>query len=107
MNEITYVEASRKLGERMLTQGGQTDAERIANGLQWVLARPAKPAEVAVLVAGLTADRKLFEQRPDDAKQFLTVGASPVPLNLNQAELAAYALTANVLLNLDEAVTRE
>lgn len=107
MNEITYVEAARKLGERMLTQGGQTDAERIASGFQWVLARPAKPAEVAVLVAGLNEDRTLFEQRPDDAKQFLAVGAAPVPLNLNQAELAAYALTANVLLNLDEALTRE
>jgi hypothetical protein len=39
--------------------------------------------------------------------KLVSIGASKADPNLNTPELAAYALTANVLLNLDEVVTRE
>ena len=51
--------------------------------------------------------RDRFQQEPDAAVQLTTVGASKVNPNVNASELAAYTLTANVLLNLDEVVTRE
>ncbi|MEY3392418.1 MAG: hypothetical protein RLZZ322_1267, partial [Verrucomicrobiota bacterium] len=34
-------------------------------------------------------------------------GLSPVPADLDKAQLAAWTVTANTLLNLDETVTRE
>ena len=40
MNDPTYVEASRKLAERMMKEGGATAEERIAFAFQLATARP-------------------------------------------------------------------
>ena len=56
---------------------------------------------------GLAADVARFRQDLDAAKQLVALGESKSNANLDSAELAAYTLTANVLLNLDEVVTRE
>ena len=41
------------------------------------------------------------------AKKLVTQGDAPVDPKLNVSELAAYTMTASVILNLDEVVTRE
>jgi hypothetical protein len=107
LNEITYVEAARKLGERMLTQGGLTTKERLSYGFRVVTSRWPTIDELSVLVEGFKEDLARFEKNPDAAKQYLSVGRSQVLTGLSTNELAAYSLTANVLLNLDEVVTRE
>ena len=107
LNEITYVEAARKLGERMLSEGGLTPEARLSFGFRLVTARPPLDQELAVLVEGLQADLARFQAAPESATQYLGYGTSPSPSTLAPLELAAYALTANVLLNLDEVVTRE
>ena len=63
--------------------------------------------ERALLVAGLNDDVAHFRQNADAARQLVTLGESKASSTLDPVELAAYALTANVLLNLDEVVTRE
>jgi hypothetical protein len=35
MNDVAYLEAARKLGERVLREGGATDAERIHMPCWW------------------------------------------------------------------------
>ena len=40
------------------------------------------------------------------AKKVIAVGESPVPADVAPAELAAYTMVANLLLNLDEVVTK-
>ncbi|MFN9721550.1 MAG: PSD1 and planctomycete cytochrome C domain-containing protein [Planctomycetota bacterium] len=107
MNEITYVEAARKLGERMMTEGGDSAEERLIYGFRTATARRPAPAEIAVLLGGLQEDLARFQKHPDAASRYLTVGTSRSPESLDPAELAAWSLTANVLLNLDEVVTRE
>jgi len=107
LNEVTYVEAARKLGERMLREGGSTDEARLSFGFRLATARPPTSEELAVLVEGLQADRARFQAAPESATQYLGFGTSPSPSTLAPLELAAYALTANVLLNLDEVITRE
>ena len=107
LNEVTYVEAARKLAERMILEGGAAPADRIRYGFVRATGRPPTDAELAVLTRGL--DRRLAEYRakPEAAKQLIALGEAKPDAKLDPAELAATTLTANVLLNLDETVTKE
>ncbi|MSU34270.1 MAG: DUF1553 domain-containing protein [Pedosphaera sp.] len=107
LNEATYVEAARKLAERMIAVGGPTPADRIAWAFRRVTARKPDTEEIKTLSAGLTKRLTLYRQSPDAAKKLIAVGAIQSGPEFDPAELAAYTLTANVLLNLDETVTRE
>ncbi len=107
LNEITYVEAARKLAERMLMEGGTTSESRLTFGFRWVTSRQPSADELKLLIEGLHSDTAFFQTNADAAKQLLGFGASKPKENLNSADLAAYTLASNVLLNLDEVVTRE
>jgi mono/diheme cytochrome c family protein len=106
LNEVTYVEAARKLGERMLKEGGPTDADRIRYAVRVLLAREPTAAEAKVLLDGLVMDRAKFAKTPAAAAKLLAFGDSKPDPKLDPAELATAAVTASVLLNLDEAVVR-
>ena len=107
LNEVTYVEASRVLAQRMIAEGGATPEERIAWAFKRVTLRPPTPDEVQVLTIGLNKRLARYETKADDAQKLVSLGASKPDAKANPAELAAYTTTANVLLNLDEVVTRE
>jgi hypothetical protein len=106
MNDPQYFEAARQLGSRMLRQGGDTDAARLAYGFRLVTARPPAESERAVLTETLELQRLRFRANEDAARKAIAVGDSPVPTDVPPAELAAYTMTANILLNLDEVVTK-
>ncbi len=107
LNEETYVEAARVLAQRMLAEGGATPGERIAWGFQRATCRPPSPDELRILTAGLQKRLPLYQQQPQAATELASLGAAPPLPKADPAELAAYIVTANVLLNLDEVVTRE
>ena len=107
LNEITYVEAARALAQRMLTEGGTTPADRIAHGFRRVTGRVPDRADLAVLTDGLEKRLAKYRIDADAAKALLAQGEFKPDAQLNAAELAAYTVTANVLLNLDEVITRE
>jgi hypothetical protein len=107
LNEVTYVEAARKLGERMIADGGATVASRLAYGFRLAVGRPPEPDETRVLVEGLEVDRQRLRAAGDAPTRLIAFGQSKPPANIDASELAAYTLAANVLLNLDEVVTRE
>jgi hypothetical protein len=107
LNDVTYVEAARQLGERMLTEGGQTAAERLAYGFRRATARRPELRELCVLERGLARYRRTFAATPEAAEQFLHHGDSPVNTTLDPTELAAYTAVADVILNLDETITKE
>ncbi len=107
LNEVTYVEAARALAQRMLTEGGATPAERVRFGFRRVASRSPEPAELAVLTGGLEKRLAKFRAEPETARLLLASGELKPDAKLDAAELAAYTVTANVLLNLDEVVTRE
>ena len=104
MNDPAYVEAAQALARRMVQEGGSTAADRAALGFRLVLARQPTPAEIDRLV-GLHADAKAdYQQSPDDARKMATDPLGPVPSDLDAdiADLAAWTVVANVILNLDE-----
>jgi mono/diheme cytochrome c family protein len=106
MNDPTYVEASRKLAERMMKEAGASPEEKIAFAFRLATAR--KPSEREAGVLRKIYDRQVEVYRKDDkaALKLLSVGESPRDEKLDAAELAAWATVASVVLNLDETVTK-
>jgi hypothetical protein len=106
LNEVTFVEASRKLGERMMLEGGTTTSDRIAFGFQLVTSRQPNNGELHILVRGWQEDFAFYQSDRQAAEQLVKHGDSASKVD-DIAELAAYMIVGNVLLNLDECVTRE
>ena len=107
LNETTFLEAAHGLAQRMLAEGGDQPAERIAHGFRLVLGRSPTPAEQLTLVGGMAADLAAFAADGEAAAALAEVGIVPKPEGVSLPEYAAYTLAANVLLNLDEFVMRE
>jgi Protein of unknown function (DUF1553)/Protein of unknown function (DUF1549)/Planctomycete cytochrome C len=107
LNDVTYVEAARKLAEIMLRERGVTPADRIRLAFRRATARLPRPDELDLLVSGLTRYKASFDSDEDAANRFIRHGDSPTVTKTTAAELAAYTATASVILNLDETVTKE
>lgn len=107
MNDVTYVEASRALAQRMLTEGGDTPEARVKFAFRIVLARDANAKETQILVSGLQRHVTSYRANPTAAKKLISEGVLPNDSKLDVAELAAYTLAASTILNLDETVTKE
>ena len=106
LNEVTYIEAARKLAEATLRQPGDLD-RRLAWAFRRVTSREVQADEAKVLRAGLEKRLAAFRADQPSAQKLLATGRSPAPTDLDAAELAAWTVTANILLNLDETITRE
>lgn len=107
MNDVTYVEASRKLAERMMAQGGDTVDERIRYGFRLALARAPRDGEFQVLGDVYGKFLSKYDTDADAAEELLAQGESPLDESLDAAELASYAGVASLILNLDETITKE
>jgi len=105
MNEVTYVEASRKFAERMMANG-ITAEERIAWAFRAATAREPKRGELELLKGGYERRLALFLDQPKAAEQLLGQGESPFDGLLGQTEVAALTTVANVILNLDELINK-
>jgi hypothetical protein len=105
MNDPTYVEASRKLAERLLTEA-QSDKQRIELAFQLAMARPPSERELALLLRIHQDQSALYRRNHDAASKLLSVGESARHEGLEDAELAAWTIVASVILNLDETITK-
>jgi Protein of unknown function (DUF1553)/Protein of unknown function (DUF1549)/Concanavalin A-like lectin/glucanases superfamily/Planctomycete cytochrome C len=106
MNDVVYVEAARALAERMMHEGGASADDRLRLGFRLATARLPKAAELHALRESWEAQLDYFTKHPAKAGQFLKVGEKAVDAKLNQKELAAYAMAASLILNLDEVITQ-
>ena len=107
MNDITYIEAARALAERIIKQGGGTDADRLAYGFRLCTSRKPTEKEAALLTASLARFRQQYSTDEDSAKKLIATGESTPDPNLPAPELAAHTSLALLLLNLDETLTKE
>lgn len=107
LNDVTYVEAARKLAERMLNQPEQQPADRIQYAMRVVLARAPEERELAIFLKGYERNRKRFQDDPEAAQKLLSVGDSRPLKQYDIAEHAAYTVIASLILNLDETINRE
>jgi hypothetical protein len=105
LNDPTYVEASRKLAERLMARAG-SDAERVAWAFRLATARFPSVEEHTVLLRVLHEQRAHYQERPEAAQALLSNGDSPTNFTLDPVELAAWTMLSSTLLNLDETITK-
>ena len=106
MNNKTFVEAARFLAERMMQAKGQRPRQRVAEAFRRVTSRTPRKAELDLLMKDFSFYLKDFRKKPNTAKRLMSVGEKLRNPSLPAAQLAAYALVANTILNLDEAITQ-
>ena len=106
LNDPQFIEAARVLAERALEAAlndGESPLDTIAERL---LARPLQPAELAIVKKTQRDLLAFYTAHPDETSALLSVGqAKPDPL-LPAAQLAAWTMTCNQLMNLDEVLSK-
>ena len=90
-----------------MLEGGASDEERLAYGFRRATCRHATDAERAVLLDVLTKVRADYMSDNEKVKSLLARGESPVNEKLDRTEVAACAAVMNMILNLDEVITKE
>jgi len=106
LNDPTYVEAARGFAERILREGGATEAERISFAFRKAVSRDASADEAEVLTELLQKHRTEYAADPAAADAILKTGSLPVPGDADRTQLAAWTSVARVILNLHEVMTR-
>jgi hypothetical protein len=107
MNDVTFLEASRKLAERMIREGGAGFEQALRHGMRLTLARAPKPEEAAAISELFARLESYYAARPSEAETYLQQGESPRDRKIPPPLLAAWTGVASLLLNLDETVTKE
>ena len=107
LNERQFVEAARLFAQRALTEAPATPEDRARFLFRWATSRIPTDRELAVILGVYYAELAEFQNDPEGAVKLLTYGETPRNEKLEAVELAAWTMTANLVLNLDEAVTKE
>ncbi|MGK0187534.1 MAG: hypothetical protein ACI9R3_003322 [Verrucomicrobiales bacterium] len=106
LNDPTYVEAGRALASRIVSESVNDTTERLRDVFRRVTGRVPKPDEMSVLLTSLQSELQRFQKDPDAARQFIAVGDSSPPVDVDPVELAAWTFLCSMLWNLDETITQ-
>jgi hypothetical protein len=106
LNDVTYVEAARGLGTVMARAAGSEPAQGIREGFHRATGRWPEADETAALERLYRHELAAYRQRPGAARALLRHGELAPDPAIDPCALAAWTLTASVLLNLDETITR-
>lgn len=106
LNDITYMEASRVLAEKILT-AELKDTDRLNYAFQWITSRKPRPDELTILQNRLGQLRITFSENTEEAKKLTSIGEYRKNEELDLTDHAAYTVLSSLLLNLDETITRQ
>lgn len=106
LNDVQHIEAARHFATRIIREGGAEPRQRIR--WAWTVATGRVPTETELEIAmeSLQQHHDNFANDTDAAKQLTSYGESAVDESIAVCDLAAYTMLANLLLNLDETVTK-
>lgn len=106
LNDEVYVEAAQALARKVVKEGGASTAERVTFAFRQCLVRPPSGAELSRLLKLFDESKAAMAKDERKATQLATMPIGPVPAGANVAELAAWTVVGNVLLNLDETLMK-
>ena len=108
MNDEAYVEIALAFAGRVLSEMPNTSSnERITHAFKTALSRTPRPEEAAYLENLLKRRLALFQKDPIAVKNLMDgIKGWKVPKGMDQAQLAAWFYVTNILLNLDETITK-
>jgi hypothetical protein len=104
LNDRVFVEASAALARRMVNEA-KGERERVVWGFKLCVARAPSEREVALL-RQLYAENLTKYRKDAAAAAAMVKHGGALPPGVDAAELAAWTVLANVLLNLDETITK-
>jgi Protein of unknown function (DUF1553)/Protein of unknown function (DUF1549)/Planctomycete cytochrome C/NedA-like, galactose-binding domain len=105
LNDPVYVEAAQALARR-IAKGGKDQAEKIRHGFRLCLSRDPTDREIARIGDLYDDAHGRYVKEIDAARKMATEPLGPAPAGSDLAELAAWTVVGNVLLNLDETLMR-
>jgi hypothetical protein len=106
MNDVQYVEAARVLAESILRDKAITPEQRTEFAFRKVLSRTPTESERLAIQSAYEQFQIKFQVEIEDAKKLIRVGERPYDPLIPPSDLAAFTLVANLIMNLDETVTR-
>ncbi len=104
LNDPTYVEASRVMGEQMARQ--KQTAEAIEWAYRQLTGKKPNEKEVQLLDKLYATQYQSFKTTPAKTKGWLKTGLKKIDTTLEPAQVAAYAVVANTILNSDATITK-
>ena len=107
MNDPTFVEAARNLAGRVLRESAPEPPERISLLFELATGRRPESAELSALSESFAQLWESYVGAEAEAQALLEVGSSASRTGIDPEELAAYATLANLVLNLDEVITKD
>jgi len=105
LNDPQIVEASRVLAYRAIDQKTSLE-DRIKMIFRLATSREIESDELEHLTNYFEEEKNRFSNQQEEANQLLSVGNYPQKDLLTKPEMAAYTIVANIVLNLDETITR-
>jgi hypothetical protein len=106
LNDPQYLEAARALAERAMKEGGAKTEDRLAHLFRLATGRRADAVELSELSAAYQDHLGVYTKGPAAAKKLISVGETQPDEAMNPSELAAWTMVANLVLNLDEVVSK-
>ncbi|HZN34977.1 MAG TPA: DUF1553 domain-containing protein [Pirellulaceae bacterium] len=111
LNDPQFVEAARHLAQNTMKASGgrqppEADDARLDYLARRLLARTLRESEHAIVKSSLADLLAHYQANPEDAKQLIAVGESRADPALDPAQLAAWTMLANELMNLDEVLNK-
>ncbi len=106
MNDVQWLEASRRLAENLVGETATDDDSRLDHLARLVLARAWQPAEKTILLKKLSEFRTTYTADPVAAKELIQIGDSSLKPSLSPVEVAAWMLVASTALNLDATLNK-
>src|SRR5262249_38726262 len=107
LNDVAFIEAARAFAERIMQSSAASPEVRLSAAFQSATGRRPRPAELAILKQSLDDQTARFRSDPTAARGLLASGESCPDPKLDPVELAAYTTVAQLILNLDETITKE
>jgi hypothetical protein len=110
LNEPLFLECARALALKTLQDGGTSDWDRLTYAFRRCTSREPDKSEASVLLVLLGKELSRFSAA--DAKPWDLAANDPahpptLPVGITPQQLAAWTALSRVLLNLDEAITKE
>ena len=106
LNDPQFVEASRKIAERLLHEGGETLEDQIMFAYRLLTSRAPQPPEVEILKTLYHEQHEAFRQNPAEARALLAIGDAGRDERFDPAKLAALTILTNTLMNFDAAYVK-
>ena len=106
LNDPQFVEAARFLAEKALTSAVGDDVAAVNYITHRVLCRRLNDQEQAIVLASKAKLLAHYQSSQDHALALIAVGASKADEQLDVAELAAWTMVCNQLMNLDEVLNK-